>query len=133
MVSIPLYTIVAWMNAAGLFKLMSKILPPGLERMLPPESMAILASHTTGAMRAAPVAREFLESGELSAAAVCFTLIVGYGLTLPVRVLRRTLPSTLSLFPGKNGFTIIAITQLPRLALAVAAIVIWIVVNGGVK
>lgn len=129
LVSLPLYAAIAWLNDAGLFRRWSRMLPGGLEDLLPPESMVILASHMAGATRAATVAREFLESEALSPLAVLLTLMTGYALTLPVRVLRRTLPSTLSLFPGGNGFLIIAVTQIPRMIFAVCLITVWMLLN----
>ena len=126
LIAVPLYSLVAYLNATGAFKKMGALLPPGLESILPPSAMAILVAGMSGASRAAPVAREFLDSGELTSTAVFFTLLTGYVLSLPIRVMRRNLPSALSLYPGRNGLYIILLSQGVRWLLAATLVLGWI-------
>jgi hypothetical protein len=129
LVAIPVYILVAYLEETGAFAALSKKMPPRLEASLPPASMAVIAMQMTSTTRAAPVARKFLDSGELSPAAVFFALVTGYVLSLPVRVLRRNLPGAVSLYPGRNGLWITLLSQGIRFAVASATVAVWLVVQ----
>ena len=131
LVAIPVYTLVAYLNKAGAFSWLAARMPPRLASVLPPASMAVIVAQMSGASRAAPVAKEFLDTGELSMGAVFFTLVCGYALSLPVRVLRRNLPGALSLYPGRNGFWIVGLSQGIRFLLATGIVAAWIIARTG--
>ena len=132
MVAVPLYIVVAVLNRSGCFKALASRMPAGLDAILSPSAMAVVAMQMTSTTRAVPVAREFLDSGALLPTSLFFALVTGYALSLPLRVIRRNLPSTLSLYPGRSGVWIILLSQGIRMAVAVSFIVGWIIYHRGV-
>jgi hypothetical protein len=129
LVAVPVYILVACLNETGVFAQLGNKMPPALEASLPPASLAVIAMQMTSTTRAAPVAREFLDSGELSPWAVFLALLTGYVLSLPVRVLRRNLPSAVSLYPGRNGLWITLISQGIRFTVALTAVTIGMLIQ----
>ena len=125
MIAIPVYTLLAWLKQAGAFKAISRQMPPALEAALPPASLAVIVMQMSSTMRAAPLAREFLDSGELTAATVFFALVTGYLLSLPVRVLRRNLPGAISLYRGRIGIWITLLSQGTRFVVALLLVIGW--------
>lgn len=131
LVAVPVYTLVAVLGETGFFGKLADTFPPQLERFLPPEAMAVIVMQMGSTTRAVPVAQEFLNSGALSPAALFFALVTGYVISLPVRVMRRSLPSVLSLYPGRNGVWILVTSQSPRFLLGVILMVGWFIVQFG--
>jgi hypothetical protein len=118
LVAVPMYTLLAFLNELGAFKYLANHLPAGVGRFVSPEAMAVIAMQLTSTTRAAPVAKEFLDAGTLTATAVFFALIMGYVINLPIRIAKRSLANTLSLYPGRNGVWILLLSHGPRMGLA---------------
>lgn len=131
LVAVPVYTLVAVLGEMGLFGKLADTFPPQLERFLPPEAMAVIVMQMGSTTRAVPVAQEFLNSGALSPAALFFALVTGYVISLPFRVMRRSLPSVLSLYPGRNGVWILVTSQAPRFLLGVILMLGWFIIHVG--
>ncbi len=128
-VAVPVYTIVAILNEKGVFSKLATKFPPQLEGFLPPEAMAVMVMQMASTTRAVPVAKKFIDSGALTPAALFFALVAGYVVSLPLRVVRRNLPSALSLYPGRNGVWIIVISQVPRFLLGLALLTVWFLIQ----
>lgn len=131
LVAVPIYTLVAVLGETGFFGKLADTFPPQLERFLPPEAMAVIVMQMGSTTRAVPVAQEFLNSGALSPASLFFALVTGYVISLPFRVMRRSLPSVLSLYPGRNGVWILVTSQSPRFLLGVILMVGWFIIQIG--
>ncbi|CAA6679495.1 MULTISPECIES: hypothetical protein [unclassified Lentimonas] len=125
-VAIPVYTAVAWIKAEGGFKWLAGHLPASFEAVFPVESMTIIIAQLSGTTAAVSSAKSLLENGGITEVQLFFTLVAGYSLALPIKVLRRNLPSALSIFPESTGFWIIGATQGLRLALALSFVTTYI-------
>ncbi len=130
-VAIPVYVLVAWLKHIDAFERLGEKMPAVVASILPPSAMSVVVMQMTSTTKAVPVAREFLNSGELTALALFFALVTGYVLSLPVRVLRRNLPSALSLYPGRNGLWITLLSQGIRFVVALGFVVFWVVLKAG--
>ncbi len=123
-ITVPLYSIIYFLNINGYLALTTSILPDNLKSILRPESMVIIGVHFSGIMPAVSAASLALRDGVLSQTQVFITLLVGYIFTTPVRAIRHTLPSALGIFPGKTGLYIVTISQIIKIIVAIIAILI---------
>lgn len=128
LVAIPVYAAVDWIQAEGGFKWIASILPSWVDAIFPVQSMSIIVAQLSGTTAAVSTTKSLLESGALSGTQVFFTLLAGYCLALPVKVLRRSLPSAVSIFPDTTGFWIIGVSQGVRLLLAVSMVGTYMVI-----
>jgi len=110
-VALPVYTFIIWFQVSGGFKWLQTHLPNSISSVLPVECLSIIIAQFSGTTAAVSVTKGFLESNTLTGIQVFFTLVTGYAFTLPLKVLRRNLPSALSIFPDTTGFYIIGLSQ----------------------
>lgn len=115
MISIPLYILVAYLDAYGIFQALAQKMPAVVTDVLPPASFVVVASHMVNIRHAAAAASEMLDSGTLTSAQVFLVLVIGYGLTIPIRSLRHNIPSAVGIFPGRDGIRIVLFSQSLRL------------------
>jgi len=111
LLTVPLYALVAWADAHGFFERLTEWLPTPLARILPASSLSIIVAHMTNVLTATSIASELLHSGRLTGGQVFLTLVLGYGLTIPLRTLRHTLPSYVGIFPGRDGVWLVMVSQ----------------------
>ena len=131
-VTVPLYIVVSYLDKMGVFAAMADKLPPSLSAVLPPAALAILVGHMTNILTAASAASELLQSQTMGAAQVFLTFLIGYGLTIPIRAVRHSIPAAVGVFPAKDGLTIVLLSSGLRLFFTVVAIVLTIMfISGG--
>ncbi|MGZ0655165.1 hypothetical protein ACWPKS_06115 [Coraliomargarita sp. W4R72] len=121
-VAIPVYTAITWIEVSGGFQWMASALPSSVESIFPVESMGIIVAQLSRTSAAVSATKGLLDAGTLTSTQAFFTLLAGYCLALPIKVLRRNLPSALSIFPDTSGFWIIGITQGVRMLIAVSMV-----------
>ncbi len=121
-VAIPVYTTITWIEVSGGFEWMASALPNSVASIFPVESMGIIVAQLSRTSAAVSATKGLLEAGTLTASQAFFTLLAGYCLALPIKVIRRNLPSALSIFPEATGFWIIGITQGVRLLITVSLV-----------
>jgi hypothetical protein len=121
-VAIPVYTAITWIEVSGGFKWLAAAMPGSVESIFPVESMGIIVAQLSRTSAAVSATKGLLDAGTLSGTQAFFTLLAGYCLALPIKVLRRNLPSALSIFPDTTGFWIIGITQGVRMLIAVSMV-----------
>lgn len=121
-VAIPVYTAITWIEASGGFQWLAAVLPGSVESIFPVESMGIIVAQLSRTSAAVSATKGLLDAGTLSGTQAFFTLLAGYCLALPIKVIRRNLPSALSIFPDTTGFWIIGITQGVRMLIAVSMV-----------
>ena len=125
LLAVPVYTLAAVLTETGVFKAAARGLPRQLAEVLPPEAITVIVVQMGSTVQAAPVAKSFLDAGTLGPLTLFFVLVTGYVVSLPGRVLRRSLPATLSVFPGRNGFYVIALSQGARWLVALTVVLLW--------
>lgn len=126
--TVPLYLIIGLLDHYGLFTKLATQMPATLANILSPASMTVIAAHMSSMLNAASVASKLLESGTLTHLDVFIALLFGYTLSVPIRVIRHSIPSALGVFPGRDGLRIVFIAQGLRLLLALltlTALLIW--------
>lgn len=131
-ITLPLYILVVYLDQMGVFTKMTEALPQVLTDVLPPASVAVLVGHMTNIVTAASTASELLKSQALNAPQLFLTFLVGYGLTVPIRAMRHSIPAAVGIFPPKAGMMIVVISSGLRLVFTVVAIIITIaLIKGG--
>jgi len=128
-VSVPLYTIIFFVNYYGFFDSLATHLPLAASTILPPESIAIIAVHFTGVMQSASTASLAINSGSISEIQVFITLLIGYILSTPLRAVRHTLPSALGIFPKKSGLYIVIAIQSIKILVALVVITLTLIIG----
>lgn len=126
-ITVPCYIIVSILDNFGVFKKITLLLPTFLTNFLSAESMAVIGTHFSSIHLAASAASASLKEGSMTTVQVFVTLTIGYVLTVPIRVLRHTLPAALGIFPKKSGLIIVSLSQIIRIVFAVTVIVITII------
>jgi hypothetical protein len=125
-VTIPLYLLASYFNCIGIFQVWKEFVPEVAAPFFPPEVLAIMAARLGGLVSAAGVAFELHSHGSIGCAQILLALLVGNLITNPVRMLRRSLPTAMGIFPPRDGFFIVAVMQFSRLLFVILYIVILI-------
>lgn len=127
-ITVPCYIIVFILENLGIFKKITLILPSFVSNFLSAESMTIIGTHFSSVHMAASAASAALKEGSLTNVQVFITLTIGYLLTIPIRVIKHTLPAALGIFPKKSGLIIVSLSQSIRIVVAISIIIatlIW--------
>jgi hypothetical protein len=115
---IPIYTLVFFLNAMGLFKLLREALSGYVvTSIMPMESLSIVilsfaAEFTSGFAAAGAL----LEAGVLTVKQTVMALLIGNILAFPVRALRHQLPRYIGIFSPRMGTQILLMGQGFRIA-----------------
>ncbi|MDD2708499.1 MAG: hypothetical protein PHV34_10850 [Verrucomicrobiae bacterium] len=115
LITLPLFILISWLDHNRHLDQLAGLLPASLTSVLPPSALIVTAAHLTNVINAAGVASGFLRAGELSSTQVLLTFVIGYGLSIPIRAVRHTLPATIGIFSGRDGVWIATLTQIIRL------------------
>ncbi|WP_321298334.1 hypothetical protein [Marinifilum fragile] len=116
LIAIPMFLFFSFLNEIGFFDLSDSLFKSSsLREYFPPESLAVASSMLGGILSAATVAAGFLKTGSLQAPHVLIALLMGNIISLPIRSLRRSLPSAMSVFPAKEALVIVLLNQGSRL------------------
>ncbi|RLB71426.1 MAG: hypothetical protein DRH03_05870, partial [Deltaproteobacteria bacterium] len=100
----------------------------------PPEVLAIMAARLGGLVSAAGVAFELYSHGSIGCAHILLALLAGNLITNPIRMLRRSLPTAMGIFPPRDGFFIVTVMQVSRLffvILYIAILIGWLYLQQG--
>ena len=116
LITVPLFVLVVSLDALGVFRRLTDLLPEALRSVLSPSVLVVVAAHLSSVMNAAGAASGFLQSGQMTGLTLFLTLVGGYVLSAPVRALRHSIPSALGIFPGRTGLRIVGISVGVRLA-----------------
>ena len=100
-------------------------LPEPVQRTLPPEAWSVFAARFGGMLSAAGVAVELLRKELLTTSQLVLVLLLGNVVNGFVRIIRRGMPVSLGIYPGRDGAIISATSMLLRATLTLAAIVIF--------
>jgi len=112
LVAIPMFLFFSFLSEKGFFDVSEEFLKStGLGAFFPAQSIAVASAMMGGIISAATVAAGFMKSGELQATHVLLALLAGNIISLPIRSLRRSLPSAMSVFPGKEALIIVLLNQ----------------------
>lgn len=126
LITVPLYIAVAVLDHTGVLRQAATSMPEPLKSILPPASITVIAGHMSSVMNAAGIAVEFLHSQTLTPIEVLMTLVAGYVLSVPIRTLRHAMPAALGIFPVREGFIIVVISQCARVVIGLGVLTgIW--------
>ncbi len=133
-VTVPLYLLASYLNYIGIFQVWKEFVPAAAAPFFPPEVLTIMAARLGGLVSAAGVAYELYSHGSIGCAHILLALLAGNLITNPVRMLRRSLPTAMGIFPPRDGFFIVAVMQVSRLlfvTLYIAVIIAWLYLQQG--
>ena len=130
-ITVPIYVAVAVLEQYGVFSSLTEYLPQSMTHILPPAGITVVAAHLSSVINAAGVASELLGTGTLSSAQVFLTLVCGYVLSMPIRVMRHTIPAAVGIYPYREALLIVIAGQSLRLFFTlVCGTLIFVVMNG---
>jgi hypothetical protein len=121
---LPLYLLVLCFARTGLFEEINRHIPGFLDKILSPEIVSIAVSKIGGLTSSATVANILLDHSRVLPIQVLLALLIGNMITIPFNTLRRSLPATVAIFPGKDGLWIVLITESIRFIFNLIAILI---------
>ncbi len=133
-VTVPLYLLASYFNHIGIFQAWKEFVPAVAAPFFPPEVLAIMAARLGGLVSAAGVAFELYSHGSIGCAHILLALLAGNLITNPIRMLRRSLPTAMGIFPPRDGFFIVTVMQVSRLffvILYIAILIGWLYLQQG--
>jgi len=133
-VTVPLYLLASYFNHIGIFQVWKDFVPAAAAPFFPPEVLTIMAARLGGLVSAAGVAFELYSHGSIGCAHILLALLAGNLITNPVRMLRRSLPTAMGIFPPRDGFFIVTVMQVSRLlfvTLYIAILIAWLYLHQG--
>jgi len=107
LVALPVYLVVEWAGRAGVFKHAESLIPEAARPVFSPESLTIIVAQLSRTSAAVSSAKSLLDSGGISPTSLFFTLVAGYTLAIPIKIIRRSLPATISIYPARAGLWIV--------------------------
>lgn len=110
-VTLPIFIFVAYLGDKGVFRKLEKRIPQNLQTVLSPEIIAIMSSKMGGLVSSATVAAKMSHDGKVTMLQVLIALMAANIITIPFSALRRNLPTAVGIFPKRDGFWIVGITQ----------------------
>lgn len=125
---IPLYLLTAYARKSGLFEAWQKSSPLWIKEYFSPEVITIVFARFGGIFGAGAVAAELMSKGQLPAWQVVYAMLIGNILTGPIRMLRRSIPAAMGVFPGLDGLIIVGTLQTLRIALTLISIIVIIII-----
>jgi len=126
-ITVPLYLLVVYLNQTGLFVSWKNFVPAAAAQFFPPEVLTIMAARLGGLISAAGIASELLHQGTVNYAHILLALFAGNIITTPIRTIQRNLPSTMGIFPPRDGFFIVMTMQASRFLFALLYILLLII------
>jgi hypothetical protein len=127
---LPLYIFVSYLAHIGFFKTINYHIPVFLNKILSPEIVSIAVSKIGGLTASATVANTLLVNSKVLPIQVLMALLIGNMITIPFNTLRRSLPATVAIFPGKDGLWIVLITESIRFLLnLITIIILFLLIN----
>ena len=127
---LPLYIFVSYLAYSGFFETVNNYIPVFLSKILSPEIVSVALSKLGGLTAAATVGNTLLISSKILPIHILLALLIGNILTIPFNTIRRSLPATIAIFPGKDGFWIVLITETIRFALnLLTVIILYLLIN----
>jgi hypothetical protein len=121
---LPLYVLVSYLAHAGFFRTINNHTPIFLNKILSPEIVSIVVSKIGGLTASATVANTLMVNSKILSVQVLLALLIGNMITIPFNTLRRSLPATVAIFPGKDGLWIVLITESIRFILNIITIIV---------
>jgi hypothetical protein len=108
MITIPLYILVSYGVAQGVFKAenFKGYFPQFLSNLITPEVMSITVAKLGGIPPAFAIAGKYLEAHLITVPQLIAGLLIANFFSYPVNTIRRNLPIALGIYPGKVGFFI---------------------------
>lgn len=123
-ITVPLYLLTALAARHGFFEFLQKAFPETLRAYLTPEIMTVSFARMGSIFGAAGVASELMRGNQITLLSVIFAFLLGNLLSMPLRFIRKSLPSTLGIFPGRDGLIIASGVQAMRIFFIGAALFI---------
>jgi len=127
LITVPLYLLTAYARKNGLFEMWKESSPLWIREYLPPEVITIVCARFGGIFGGGAVAAELLGKGQILTWQAVYAMLIGNILTVPLRMLRRSIPAAMSVFPGFDGLIIVLTLQSLRTILTVIALVIILI------
>jgi len=125
LIAIPLFVFFSYLSEIGFFTFNSSLSKNVfLNEFFPPEAFAVVAAMMGGMLSAASVAAGFIKAGSLDSAHVLLALFAGNIISMPLRTLRRSIPSAMSVFSSKDALVIVLLNQGSRFLMTLLLIVI---------
>ena len=129
LITLPIFIFFAYLGDKGVFRKLEKKLPQDLQAVLSPEIIAIMSSKMGGLVSSATVAAKLGHEGKVTTLQILIALMAANIITIPFSALRRNLPTALGIFPKRDGFWIVGITQGLRFLFNFIALAILIFVQ----
>ena len=127
-VYLPLYVCALYLVHIGFFNTLNSYSPVYLNKILSPEIVSVAISKIGGLTASATVANGLLVNSKILPVQVLIALLIGNMITIPFNTLRRSLPATVAIFPGKDGLWIVLITESIRFVLNSITIIILLMI-----
>ncbi len=127
-VSVPLILAMEWLIRAGALDFWDSLVPAAVSRYFPEQLLTIVAAQFGGLIQSATVSAGLLAQGLITRPQILLAMLLGSVLTSPVNTVRRTLPTTLAIYPPRLACLIVFGAQLARLAVVLAAtalLILW--------
>jgi hypothetical protein len=125
-VTLPIYLLVFYLIQIGYFNHFADELPSWLTHYLTPEMFSILTARLGGLISAGSVANSFLLLNTVSTKQIFIVFLIGFIVTLPIRVLRRNLPVLLGIFSFDDAIFIVMTMLLSRIIFSLLGIYFFI-------
>jgi len=129
LITLPIFIFVAYLGDKGVFRQIEKQIPKDMKSVLSPEIIAIMGSKMGGLVSSATVAAKMFHENRVTMLQILIALMAANLITIPFSALRRNLPTAVGIFPKRDGFWIVGITQGLRFAFNLAALVILILIQ----
>ncbi|MFZ2656220.1 MAG: hypothetical protein WAX69_14915 [Victivallales bacterium] len=129
LITLPIFIFVAYLGDKGVFRQIEKQIPKDMQSVLSPEIIAIMGSKMGGLVSSATVAAKMFHENRVTMLQILIALMAANLITIPFSALRRNLPTAVGIFPKRDGFWIVGITQGLRFAFNLAALVILILIQ----
>jgi hypothetical protein len=124
LITVPMFVLTAFAADKGFFKFIQDYFPDKLKLLLSPEIITVAFARMGSIFGAAGIASELLRQNQIDMKALVFAFLLGNLLSMPFRFIRKTLPASIGIFSGTDGFIIASGPQALRLIFILTAILI---------
>jgi hypothetical protein len=130
LVTMPLYILVTYLAKSGFFRSWKGFLPEALAPYLTTEVLTIIASKMGGIVSASTIASELYSDTVAGMGYILLAFFIGNLMSIPIRTLRRNLPTALGIYPGRDGAVIVFILQSTRFLFAMIGVAVIVSLLG---
>jgi hypothetical protein len=123
-ITVPLFILTALVAEKGFFELAQGYFPDKVKELFSPEIITVAFARMGSIFGAAGIGAELLRQNQIDARGLVIAFLLGNLLSMPFRFIRKTLPASVGIFSGTDGFIIAIIPQALRVIFIIIAIFI---------